>query len=111
MNIDFDMGKAAPAGNHAVDQFDWHGLRSRLAAAYAARPVLAGETPRETPMKALAEGGSFDRSSARALAVFGPLVRGAPELCLDDVNPVALAHGNSGHDNHAAVAGAYLASD
>jgi hypothetical protein len=111
MNIDFDMAKAVSAGTHAVDRFDWHGLRSRLVAAYAARPVIEGETPRETPMKALVQGGSFDSGSARALAVLGPLVRESSERRLDGVNPVALANGNWARDNHAAVAGAYPAGD
>ena len=109
MNMNFDMEKrlAAPfalsAGNHASELLDWHGLRARMAAAYAVRSGLDGAKPQET----VVAGGSFDRGCARTLAVY----RMAPGCGLDGVNPTALANGNSGYDNDAAAAGAYSVGD
>lgn len=100
MNMDFDLeGRlAAPTGNHSGERIDWYGLRARLAAIYAARLALTLENPQEIAV----EGGSFDRGSARALSTYGK-GRGRG---LGSVNPTALANGNSGCDNDAAVAGA-----
>jgi hypothetical protein len=109
MKMDFDLESrlaapfALPDGNHPGDTFDWHGLRTRLAAAHATRAVLEFEKPRES----LIGNGSFDRGSARVLAVYGT---GTSER-LDRVNPTALANGNSGSNNNAAAAGAHSAGD
>jgi len=109
MKIDFDLERrlAAPFalldGNHPGEAFDWYDLRTRMAAAYATRSVLELEKARETsfPM------GSFDRGSARALAVYG---MGSGEG-LDRINPTGLANGNSGCDNNTAAASANAAGD
>jgi hypothetical protein len=74
-----------------------------MAAAYATRSALEFEKPRESSIG----NGSFDRGSARVLAVYGT---GASER-LDRINPTALANGNSGYDNNAAAAGANSAGD
>ena len=109
MKMDFDLeGRRAapfalPAGNHPGETFDWHGLRTRMAAAYATRSVLEFEKPRETSLGS----GSFDRGSARVLAIYGT---GASEG-LDRINPTALANGNSGCDNDAAAASANSVGD
>jgi hypothetical protein len=109
MKMTFDMEgglaarSAASAGNHASGQFDWHGLRSRMAAAYAARSVLGLAKPQET----VVAGGSFDPGCARTLTVYGIGQFGG----LDPVNPTALANGNAGCDNDAAVAGTYSVGD
>lgn len=109
MNVDFDMesrlaaAAAGMTGNHAAQPLDWHGLRARMTAAYAARPVLECAQPREI----VVEGGSFDTGSARVLAVYG---RGH-DAGLGTVNPTALANGNSGCDTDADVAGSQTAGD
>lgn len=107
--MDFDLESrlaapfALPDGNHPGETFDWHGLRARMAAAYATRSALEFEKPRESSIGK----GSFDRGSARVLAVYGT---GASEE-LDRINPTALANGNSGCDNKAAAASANSAGD
>ncbi|RZK00053.1 MAG: hypothetical protein EOO76_14390 [Novosphingobium sp.] len=109
MNVDFDMenrlaaAAAGMTGNHAAQPLDWQGLRARMAAAYAVRPVLEPVQPQEPVI----DGGSFDRGSARALAVYG---RGQG-VGLGAVNPTALANGNSGCDTDADVAGSQTAGD
>jgi hypothetical protein len=109
MKMDFDLESrvaaefALPAGNHGGQSFDWHGLRARMAAAYAAHAMLQSDKPCETAI----DSGSFDRGSARALAVYGT----GPGEELDRVNPTALANGNSGYDNNTAAAGANSAGD
>jgi hypothetical protein len=109
MKMDFDLESrlaapfALPAGNHPGAAFDWYDLRSRMAASYATRSVLEFEKARETSIPM----GSFDRGSARVLAVYGM----GPGEELDRVNPTALANGNSGYDNNAAAAGANSAGD
>ena len=105
MTIEFNKAPhpAALAGNHAGGRSDWHGLRARLAVAYAARPAPA----QARAGAAAVEGGSFDLGSARALAVYG---RGR-ELGLGPINPTALGSGKSTRDNDAAVAGACAAGD
>jgi hypothetical protein len=102
MNMDLDLGsrRAAPfalqAGNHPDEPFDWYDLRARMAAAYAARSALELEKPCES----LIGRGSFDRGSARFLAVYGS----GPGEGLGCINRTALANGNSGCDNSAAAA-------
>jgi hypothetical protein len=107
MNFDMEQRLAAPfvlaTGNHGSGQFDWHGLRARMTAAYASRSALAHAKPRETAIG----GGSFDRECALALAAYGVGQSGG----LDAVNRTALANGNSGCDNDAAVAGGYSDGD
>jgi hypothetical protein len=94
---------AALTGIHPSGGSDWHGLRSRLAAAYAARSALVTGKAHPTAVG----GGSFDRGSARMLAVFGrDGTRG-----LDAINPTALSSGKSNYGNDAAVAGAHMAGD
>ena len=104
MNLDFDLESrlAALLGNREGGQLDWHGLRARLAAAYAARAELGREMPYALPV----ESGSFDSGSARALAVYG---LGAGGLC--PVNPTGLANCNSECDKDAAAASAIVAGD
>jgi hypothetical protein len=105
MTMEFNKAArlAALAGNRAGGRSDWHGLRARLAAGYAARPVLAQGKTGANP----AVGGSFDCGSARALAVYGR----SRELGLGGINPTALGSGKSVRDNGAAVAGAQPAGD
>lgn len=76
----------------------WHGLRSRLDAAYAARLALtAGQFARLGKAE-----GSFDRGSARIVAGYVPTV---------GVNLTDLVIGKSGGDKCALVAGANTAGD
>lgn len=109
MKVDFDLESrlAAPfdlsAGNHLGEPIDWHGLRARMTAAYAAHAMLAFEKPRETSIPS----GSFDQGSARVLAVYAA----GPSHELEAINPIALANGNSGSNNSAAAAGANPVSD
>lgn len=109
MDMNFDMENRLAgsfelsAGNHASEQLDWHGLRARLAAAYAVRSVLDGAKPQESAV----EGGSFEPGCARALAVYGF----GPGCGLGGINPTALGNCNSGCDNDAAVAGPFSAGD
>lgn len=112
MNMDIDMEyrpadpSALATGSHAP--LDWHGLRARFAATYALRATLESAAPRPVAVEpADIDGGSFDRGSARALAVYGI----APGHGLGHVNPTGLADGNSGCDNAAAVAGTNSAGD
>ena len=106
MNFDMDGRLAEPfghaAGNHAPP-LDWQALHARLAAGYAARSELERTNSQETA----AAVGSFDRGSARALAVFGD----TPADGLLAVNPNGLATGNSGCDKDAGVAGTYSAGE
>lgn len=109
MNIELDLESrqtapfARSAGNHPGEPFDWYDLRSRMAAAYAARLALEVEKPRESSIAM----GSFDRGSARVLAVYGI----GPCEMLDRINPTALANGNSGCDNNTAAASTDSAGD
>ena len=109
MKLDLDLESrpsapfALPAGNHPGESFDWYDLRARMTAAYAARSALEFEKPRESSIAR----GSFDRGSARVLAVYG---FGLGET-LDRINPTALANGNSGCDNNTAAASTYSAGD
>ena len=107
MNFDMDGRLAEPfglaSGNHAASPLDWHALHARLTAGYAARSELERSSPQETAIA----GGSFDRGSARALAVFGD----TPAHGLHAVNPTGLATGNSGCDKDAVVAGTYSAGE
>jgi hypothetical protein len=103
MTMEFDSNArlAAHAGNHAGGASDWHGLRARLAAAHAARGVLVQENAGEQGVA----GGSFDRGSARMLAVYGR----DRDAGLSGINPSALGSGKPIWDNDAAVAGAPIA--
>jgi hypothetical protein len=65
------------------DGIEWHALRARLDAAYAARIALTGGEERP----ASARCGSFDLDSARSVAAFGNALSG--------VNPSALGNGKS----------------
>jgi hypothetical protein len=103
MGLDREGRPQLLAGSHSDGRSDWHGLRARLAAAYAARPVLEAATVRESTV----EGGSFDCFAARMLAVYGLAAGGR----LDRVNPTVLGNGKSTHDYDAAVAGALTAGD
>ena len=104
MNLDFDLeGRlAALLGNREGERLDWHGLRARLAAAYAARAELGREMNYALPV----ESGSFDQESARALTIYG---LGAGGLC--PVNPTGLANCNSGCDKDGLAASATVAGD
>ena len=76
----------------------WHGLRSRLDAAYAARQALvAGQFARLGKAE-----GSFDRGSARIVAGYVPTV---------GVNLTDLVIGKPADDNCSSVAGANTAGD
>ena len=105
MTMEFDKlaRLSASAGNHVGGRSDWHGLRARLAVAYAARPTLEQAKSGASGPR----GGSFDLGSARALAVYG---RGR-ELGLGAINPTALGNGKWTHDYDATVAGALTAGD
>ena len=115
MEIDFDMERrqmrllAPSTGHHAPAPLDWHGLRARMAAGYAARPVLNGIAAAARTGIAAASfgGGSFDRDCARALVTYGMAAGGG--LCA--VNPTALANCNADGDNGGAVAGPSSVSD
>ena len=103
MEFNQESGIAARAGNPAAGVFDWHGLRARLAATFAVRSALQRGSARRT----VVAGGSFDRGSARILAVFGRDLAGG----LDAINPTALGSGKFNDDNDAAVADAHAAGD
>ncbi len=115
MEIDFDMERrqvrllAPLTGNHAPAQLDWHGLRARMAAGYAARPALNGiaAASRLAIGGSSFGGGSFDRACARALVTYGMATGGG----LSAVNPTALANCNADGDNCGAVAGPCSVSD
>jgi hypothetical protein len=107
MKMDFIMEDrlAAAAGNHADVALDWPGLRARLTAAHAARPLLDSCEIDAKPCEITIGGGSFDRDSARALAIFGTLPDSGSTNGLGDINRTALASGNSDWDKDAGVAG------
>jgi len=93
IGIDRDGWRQPQAGSLAgaeESRLDWHGLRARLCAAYAARRALAGA------VKASAGAGSFDHESAKFLAAYGN------GLCA--VNRTALGNGKPPEGNDAAVA-------
>jgi len=91
MDIGFDIphqGQEAFQGH-----LEWHGLRSRLFAARAARRALEAAACGG----ATVSGSSFDRGSARLLAGYGQI--------LAAVNPTALGNGKPGGDKDSSVAG------
>jgi hypothetical protein len=102
MKMEFDLEHQLAVSTINA-RFDWHGLRARLAANHAARVVIEGPAPPQP----LCDGGSFDRSSARALAVYGKALKGK----LDGINLTALANGKPNQDNVTAVAGERPAGD
>jgi hypothetical protein len=101
MSMEFDRKTRWAA--LAASRFDWHGLRARFAAGHALRGAPEYGEAGPGPVAR----GSFDRGSARLLAVYG---KGAgPEQ--EGVNPTASGNGNPPCDNDAAVAGAFVAGD
>jgi hypothetical protein len=102
MKMEFDLEHQL-AGATANARLDWNGLRARLAATHAARVVIEGSAQPQPEF----DGGSFDRGSARALAVYGKALNGG----LDLINPTALANGKPNQDNVTAVAGERPAGD
>lgn len=84
----------APA-EEASPLLDWHGLRARLLAGYAARRELGTDCPVQ-PAR-----GSFDEEFARILNGYGT----AREERLADVNPTALAVGKARGGKNQPVAG------
>jgi hypothetical protein len=102
MKMEFDLEHhfAVPPTNAPLD---WHGLRARLAATYAARVVIEGAAQPQFTF----DGGSFDRSSARTLTVYGKGLHGR----LEGINLTALANGKPDQDNVTAVAGERPAGD
>lgn len=98
-----DMGFDSKTQQTAPGRYDWHGLRARFAAGQALRSMPErGETAQDP-----VAGGSFDRRSARLIAVYG---RG-PGGGSDGVNPNASGNGNPTCDNDAAFIGALSAGD
>src|SRR5262245_55061750 len=103
MGLDRNGWLPAPAESPAGGRSAWHGLRARLAAAYAARRSIE----RVNDSRIGVGGGSFHRRSARTLAIYGKVrSRG-----LSGVNPSALDSGKPVQDNDVAVAGAHVAGD
>jgi hypothetical protein len=109
MKMEFDMDRDASAlpllsaVNHEAAPLDWLGLRARLTAVHALRPILSQAMPRKTAIA----GGSFDSACARALSVYGRGT-GSGQVA---VNPTALADGNRTFGKDAAVAGAHSVGD
>jgi hypothetical protein len=97
---------ATAAGNPAAVTLDWQGLRARLAAAQAARPLLDSLTEQDPSFEITIGCGCFDRGSARMLAQFEAQSADGSSNGLGDINRTALASGNSDWDKDAAVAGA-----
>jgi hypothetical protein len=90
MDIAFDRdGWTARPGDGRADASgrpDWPGLRARLWAARAAHHALRNKARAGTgAIQAAVQAGSFDRSSARMLADYGP--------GLIEVNPDSWANG------------------
>jgi hypothetical protein len=102
MKMEFDLEHQLAAAT-VTARLDWHGLRARLAAAHSARMAIEGSVQPEPPL----DGGSFDRGSARALAVYGKALNARS----DSINPSALANGKPNQDNVTAVAGECPAGD
>jgi hypothetical protein len=102
MKMEFDLEHQLAAATVSA-RLDWRGLRARLAAAHAAHVVIDGLVQPEPVL----DGGSFDRGSARALAVYGK----ALSAMSDSINPSALANGKPNQDNVTAVAGECPAGD
>lgn len=109
MKMEFDMDRDASAlpplsaVNHEAPPLDWHGLRARLSAVHALRPILNEARPQKTANA----GGSFDSACARALSVYGRNTTSGQVA----VNPTALADGNRTFGKDAAVAGAHMVGD
>jgi hypothetical protein len=105
MTIEFDQQSrlAAIMQTHPGGGSDWHGLRSRLAAAHAARAAFGLRKARA----AAVAGGSFDSDSARVLAA----LTHSGACGLGAINPTALSSGKSDRGKDAAVAGAHEAGD
>ena len=92
MGFDQNSWRIQP-GPQAGESVDWHALRARLGAAYAARNALA---TREGSGDS-ARSGSFDVDSARSVASFGQALAG--------VNPTVLGNGNRESGKDAGAAG------
>lgn len=103
MGLDRNGWLSAPAESPAGGRSAWHGLRARLAAAYAVRRGI--ECGKDT--RTVVGGGSFHRRSARTLAIYGKV----RSQGLSGINPSALGCGKPVQDNDAAVAGARAAGD
>jgi hypothetical protein len=102
MKMEFDLEHQLAAAT-VTARLDWHGLRARLAAAHSARMVI----DRLVQPQPVPDGGSFDRGSARALAVYGK----AHNARSDSINPSALANGKPNPDNVTDVASECPAGD
>jgi hypothetical protein len=102
MDLGFDPKVFQQAMRQGRGVPDWSMLRARFEAAAATRGMLCSLTSRSTAAISPRRG-SFDAATARAVAGFA-------ESTLN-VNPTALANGNSGYDNNAAAAGANSAGD
>jgi hypothetical protein len=102
MKMDFDLESGLISSSGSA-RLDWHGLRTRLTAAHAVRAMIDVTAQ----SRALIEGGSFDRSSARALAVYGKTASDG----LGGINPTGLANGKPHQDIITAVVGARPAGD
>jgi hypothetical protein len=83
-----------PSGRDDAESLapEWHGLHARLCASRAARRALAGDAPMGRVMQL----GSFDPSSARALADYAQV--------LADINPIFSAYGKPAGNMDAPVA-------
>jgi hypothetical protein len=102
MKMEFDLEHQLAVSTMNA-RIDWHGLRARLTATHATRVMIEGTAKPQSQF----DGGSFDRSSARALAVYGKALHGR----LDGINLTALANGKPNQDNVTAVAGERPAGD